>query len=278
MSAEQQLKDGDIAGALASLKQQVRADASNAKHRIFLFQLLAVCGEWQKALDQLNVVGELDAGALPMVQTYRETISCEVLRKEIYAGSRSPLIMGDPDAWIARLLQALGLAATGQWKQAESLRSEAFEMAPTTSGTINGQPFEWIADADSRMGPVLEAIVNGRYYWVPFHRIQKITIEAPTDLRDAVWLPVNFVWSSGGETVGFIPTRYAGSEASTDDAVKLSRKTIWQDASPDSAVGLGQRMLATDSGEYALMDVRQIVFNTSDESSANGEISEPQNG
>ena len=34
--------------------------------------------------------------------------------------------------------------------------------------------FEWIADADDRLGPVLEAIVNGRYYWVPFERVRRI--------------------------------------------------------------------------------------------------------
>lgn len=278
MSAEQYLKDGDLAAAMTSLKQQIRADASNSKYRIFLFQLLALSGDWQKALDQLNVVGELDASALPLVQTYRETIGCEVLRTEIFAGKRSPLIMGDPDAWIALMLQALGLAATDQWEHAESLRNDAFEKAPMTSGTIDGQSFEWIADADCRLGPVLEAIVNGRYYWVPFNRIRQIDIEAPCDLRDAVWLPANFIWSSGGETVGFIPTRYAGSELSDDNAVKLSRKTVWQEKTPDSIVGLGQRMLTTDAGEYALMDIRKIVFDTQVNSSAETKSSESNDG
>ena len=274
MSAEQYLKDGDITAALAALKQQIRTDASDAKKRVFLFQLLAICGDWQKALDQLNVVGELDASALPMVQTYRETIACEVLREQIFAGSRSPLIMGDPDHWIALLIQALGMYSAGQWEQGESLRDQAFEDAPTTSGTINGQPFEWIADADTRLGPVLEAIVNGRYYWVPFHRIQKIDIEAPADLRDSVWLPVNFVWSSGGETVGFIPSRYNGSETNTDDGLKLGRKTVWQEPSANSIIGQGQRMLTTDAGDYALMDIRQIVLNTVSEPAAEVAIPE----
>lgn len=274
MSAEQLLKAGDIAAALTSLKQLVRSDAANSKYRVFLFQILAVTGDWQKALDQLNVVAELDASALPMVQTYRETIACEVLRREIFAGGRSPLIMGDPDDWIARLLQSLGLGAKGEWEHAEQLRNDAFEMAPTTSGTIDGQPFEWMADADSRLGPVLETIVNGRYYWVPFHRIRQIEIEAPTDLRDAVWLPANFVWSSGGQTVGFIPTRYVGSELCDDSAVKMARKTIWQQPTTNTALGLGQRMLTTDAGEYSLMDVRKIVFEIQEESTPDSESTE----
>ena len=261
MSAEQLLKNGDITGALSALKQEIRANASDAKKRTFLFQLFAVTGDWQKALDQLNVVGELDALALPMVQSYRETIACEALRKEIFSGGRSPLIMGKPEEWVALLTQSLALLSMQNVQQAESIRDKAFEGAPTTSGTINGQPFEWIADADSRLGPVLEVIVNGKYYWVPFNQIQKIEIEAPTDLRDAVWLPGNFRWSSGGETVGFIPTRYVDSESSEDDAVKLSRKTVWEELSPNTVIGRGQRMLTTDEAEYAMLDVREIVFN-----------------
>ncbi len=37
--------------------------------------------------------------------------------------------------------------------------------------------------------PVLEAMVNGKYYWIPFSRLASIVIEAPADLRDRVWLP-----------------------------------------------------------------------------------------
>ncbi len=29
----------------------------------------------------------------------------------------------------------------------------------------------------------------GKYYWVPFCRIQKIETEKPIDMRDLVWLP-----------------------------------------------------------------------------------------
>ena len=66
-TAEQLLAAGDPAGALKLLQQQVRGAAADAKLRTFLFQLLAVLGQWQRALDQLKVCGELDAGTLAMV-------------------------------------------------------------------------------------------------------------------------------------------------------------------------------------------------------------------
>jgi type VI secretion system protein ImpE len=135
-------------------------------------------------------------------------------------------------------------------------------MAPTTSGNVDENPFDWIADADTRIGPCVEAILNGSYYWIPFHRIHSIAIEPPEDLRDLVWTPAYFTWSNGGQSVGLIPTRYPGSHTSDDPKIRLSRKTQWEEHEGDVFLGLGQRILATDSNEYSLMDVREIKLNT----------------
>lgn len=260
MPPEELLRDGKLGEALAELQQRVRSDPANAKHRVFLFQLLAVLGQWERAMTQLNVAAELDAGTLAMAQTYREALRCEVLRAEVFAGHRSPLVFGDPEQWIALLFEALRLTAEGKFAQARDLRDQAFDAAPAASGALDGSPFDWIADADSRLGPVLEAVVNGRYYWIPFHRIQEIHVEAPADLRDVVWMPAHFAWANGGESVGLIPTRYPGSEASEDPAVQMSRRTDWIPCEGELYRGQGQRMLATDAGEYPLMDVRHITL------------------
>ena len=55
MQAEQSLKEGDLQGALTQLQEQVRKQPANAGYRVFLFQLLAVAGEWGRALTQLDV-------------------------------------------------------------------------------------------------------------------------------------------------------------------------------------------------------------------------------
>jgi type VI secretion system protein ImpE len=101
MLAQQFIRDGDLAAALAALQDAVRNNAADTKLRIFLFQLLAVMGQWPRALPQLNLAGELDASALPMVQTYRAAIQCEALRADIFAGKRAPLIFGEPQPWQA---------------------------------------------------------------------------------------------------------------------------------------------------------------------------------
>ena len=257
MPAQQFIRDGNLTGALAALQGAVRKNAADVKLRIFLFQLLAVLGQWSRSLTQLNVAGELDASTLPMVQTYREAIQCEALRADIFAGKRAPLIFGEPQPWLAQLIEALQLDATDPQRAAVN-RAQAFEAAPASPGSIDGQRFEWLADADMRLGPVLEAIVNGRYFWIPLCRISKIEFDAPVDLRDAVWTAASFTWTNGAQTVGLIPTRYNGTKG--DDALLLARRTEWIEEGASNGHGMGQRMWITDSGEYALMDVRVIEF------------------
>lgn len=259
-TAEENLRDGDIAAALKLLQDQVRSLPADAKLRIFLFQLLSVTGQWERALNQLDVAATLDPSALAMAQMYREALRCEVLRADVFAGKRSPMVFGEPEQWLALLIESILLTARGQAAQAQKLRDDAFEAAPGSSGTIDGVAFDWIADADMRLGPVLEAIVNGRYYWIPFSRLSRIDIDEPADLRDVVWMPTHFQFTNGGEVVGVIPTRYPGSETSAEGAICLARKTVWQEISPGIFHGFGQRLLATPAGEHPLMDVRSICF------------------
>jgi len=280
--------------ALDRLKQEVRRAPRDVRLRVFLFQLFCVFGEWERALTQLTVAAELDPLSLPMTQTYRAAIRCEILRERVFAGARTPTVLGDPGSWISLLIEANRVLATGAFTQAAELRDAAFEAAPTTPGTIRwaspeagpemaspamaspemsgpatanavmsgaeSKPFAWIADADPRLGPVVEAIFDGKYYWVPFARIRRIDIEAPCDLRDQIWMPVHFTWSSGGETVGFIPTRYPGSAQADGPAAEdlaAARRTEWREHG-DWYLGLGQRMLTTDEDEVPLMDLRRL--------------------
>ena len=261
-SARDFLREGNLNATLEALQDEVRANPADAKKRTFLFQLLAVLGNWDRALTQLNVVGDLDASALAMVQTYRELLSCEALREAVFAGSRSPLVFGDPEQWIAMVLEALKLDAKGNHEQAQAMRAEAYDAAETTAGAIGDDRFEWIADADSRIGPFLEAIVNGNYYWVPFSRIRSISLEPPEDLRDLVWAPAQFTWANGGETVGFVPARYPGSTGGEDSRLALGQKTEWEQKAEDVYFGTGQRVLATDAGDYAFLEIRQVELDT----------------
>jgi len=260
MTPEDHLSSGDPDAALLALQDKVRADPANPKLRIFLFQLLCVTGDWNRAIRQLKVCGELDPAAQAMTQTYREAIICEVYREKVFAGTKQPLAFGEPQEWLALLIEALSLSAAGQAEQAAAMRARAFDAAPATSGNLDGTPFAWIADADMRLGPVLEAVVNGRYFWLPFGQIRSMIIEAPADLRDVIWTPTKLTLSNDGEVVALIPTRYAATTPGGTKAERLARATSWQDAGGGTFTGMGQRVLSTDAAEIALIDARLVSF------------------
>jgi len=259
-SAEEQFRRGDLPACLLALQAAVRKDPADAKLRIFLAQVLMVQGDWERAINQLEVIRGMDASALPMVHAYETAIQCERVRAEVFAGTRGPLLFGEPEPWIAQLMQSLTLLGAGRVDQAATVRAQALDEAPARGGTMNGAAFEWVADADSRLGPMLEVLLNGAYYWVPMHRIARITIEAPSDARDLVWLPAQFLWSNGGEAMGMIPARYPGSESAEDPAIRLARKTEWRDLGTDTYLGLGQRLLTTDNAELGLLELRELSF------------------
>ncbi|MEC5386827.1 type VI secretion system accessory protein TagJ [Uliginosibacterium sp. H3] len=263
--AAQLLKEGDPTGALARLQAEIRSKPADSKLRVFLFQLLSVLGQWDRALTQLNVAADMDASTLAMAQMYREALRCEVLRAQVFAGSKSPLLFGQPEQWLALLIESNLVAARGDRVAAKSLREQAFDLAPSSTGKLDGQPFNWIADADTRLGPVCEAVINGKYYWIPYSRLERLDIEEPEDLRDCVWAPAHFLFTNGGEAVGVIPTRYPGSESSTDGLIQLARKTEWVETHEGEYQGFGQRLLVTDVGEFALLDVRSLQFDPVDE-------------
>lgn len=258
MNSLQALRSGDVAGALEGCKQDVRKAPRDPRLRTFLFQLFCITGEWDRALTQLQVVRDLDAKAEAMATTYQAAIRCEILREKIFRGERTPTVFGDPGEWVPLLIEASRLLAQGQREQAARLRDRAFEAAPAEPATVNDARAEWLADADPRLGPMVEAVVEGRYMWVPYSRVKHLNVEPPADLRDQVWMPARFTWTNDGEAVALIPTRYPGSATSADPLIQLARKTEWVELDEDWTVPVGQRMLATDAGETALMDLRTV--------------------
>ena len=258
MKAQEHIQAGRLDEALAALQDEVRSNAADPKLRTFLFQLLCVLGQWPRALTQLDVLAGFGSDYKLLAGIFQPVILCEPLRAEVFAGKRTPIVFGEPAEWMGLLVQANELSAQGKAGPAQEMRDKAFEAAPATAGKLNDQPFQWLADADQRLGPMFEVIIEGQYYWVPFCRVKRLFIEPPTDLRDLVWAPVQFIWANGGEASGHIPTRYPGTEQTKDGPLRLARKTEWVEGAGGFTTGIGQRLLTTDAGEYPLLECRTI--------------------
>jgi type VI secretion system protein ImpE len=214
----------------------------------------------------LHLSAHVVTGSLVLARAYREAIRCEVLRAEVFAGKKKPFLMGEPAQWLACLIDALAHEGTA----ARDLRARALDEAPATAGHMGEHRFEWLADSDTRLGPVCELLTHGSYYWLPFDAIAQIGLEPVQDLRDLVWLPCEVTLRQGTALQGFMPVRYPLVPAD-DDATRLSRRTQWSpldSGSSDPAdasghvAGHGQRTWVTDTEDFPMLQARKLTLET----------------
>lgn len=262
MTPHELVQQGRPHEALIALKEKIKEDSANPKLRLFYFQLLAILGDWDRAAQQLKTIASFDVSHLPLAHEYTALMQGEMLRAEVFAGNRTPLIFGEPPAWVGVLLQSLKFLSEGKTAQAIQLQSQALGDAPAQTGTINGEPFAWLADADSRLGPVMEAYIEGKYFWIPYANIRSVKLDKPADLRDLIWQPAKFVWTNDVTALGYIPVRYPHSEKSSDGLVALSRTTNWQNLGDNYQLATGLRILTTDQNDYPITTTWEIELNS----------------
>lgn len=243
---------------LDSATTAVRASPADASARMRLFRLFVVTGQWERAATQLDAASNLDAQLGFTAMVYKQALACERFREEVFGGRRTPIVAGDPPRWLALMLEALRAEAAAGAGGGAALRAQGLDEAEAAPGRLNGKSFEWIADADSRLGPVIECFIDGKYYWVPFDRVERLEIPAPEDLLDLAWLSGEMTFASGGSKHVLLPVRYPGSERSDDDEVVMARKTVWSGDDERGWSGLGQRIWTTDADELGQLDARVL--------------------
>lgn len=257
--ADDLLRSGDLAGARAALVETVRAEPSNERARMFLFQLLAIAGEWDKARSQLTALATLSGEAQMLAAAYGQSLEAEAQRAAAIAGTARAR-QHVASEWYEGVIDALEHLGAGRIAEAEAARDAAFDEAPDTPGTIDGVEFDWIADADGRFGPGFEAIIGGRWALQPFDQVESIRSEGPRDLRDIVWYPAQIAFRNGQSVAAMLPARYPGSEQAGDPAERLGRMTGWH-AVPWGEAGSGQHLWSLSTGdEVGLLSVRSLAF------------------
>ena len=257
--ADQRLREGDLEGARAALTETIRSSPGDPAARMFLFQLLCLSGEWEKARKQLDTLAQISPEARMLSVVYGQAIAAEAVRAEVFSGNAEAAILaGGP--WAQGIAEAIRRFATGEIQAGSEARNAALDAAPDTPGEIDGTRFDWIADADGRFGPCLEAIVGGRYGLIAFDAVERIESEGPRDLRDIVWYPVQIAFREGTSAAALLPARYPGTERSDDGPARLGRSTGW-DAGPYGETGTGQHLwMLSDGEERGILSLRTLVF------------------
>jgi type VI secretion system protein ImpE len=230
MSAQELFKAGKLSEAIEALGVEVRDNPTDARRRTFLFELLCFKGDYDRAEKHLNILADATPDSRVGAILYFSALHAERLRQDLFEKKDYPVapVSGNP-----------------------------------RGGTINGQPFEMLEDADPRVGPRLEIFAAGAYLWIPFEHIESIELEAPKRLRDLLWAPAlvrtgpAFKDKELGEVL--LPVLAPFSWKHSDDNVKLGRATEWAEVDGVS-VPSGQRIFSVDDEDFPLLDIRKIEF------------------
>jgi type VI secretion system protein ImpE len=239
MTAKQLFQAGQLREAVQALNAEVRDNPADAQRRTFLFELLCFAGDYDRAEKQLNVLAQTNKQAELGAVLYHSALHAMRTRQELFDKQDYPVAGGDGE---------------------------------DISGSVNGKPFEWVVDADPRIGPRLELFAAGAYLWIPFEHIISIELEPPQRLRDLLWAPAlvktgpSFKDKELGEVL--IPVIYPSSSKHEDDAVRLGRATAWVQEDGGDPIPLGQKTFLVDGEEVSLLEIRKLEFNTASNGAA----------
>lgn len=258
------LKDYNLADALVNLKKEVASDPSDAGKRWFLFQLFCFNGEYERSQEQLKLAAQLDESFQSAFLIYSRVIASEIFReKVVVSGQETPLILGEPEEWVAKLFEANRMLGDGNLDAATKLRMEAYELQPTVSGKCNDVQFDWICDQDSRFAGNLECFLNGKYYWLSLSQVKELSLSVNPETRsyiDLLYPKAKLVLRTEAELDVMLFARYPGRYASASSELAMNRLTDWEDLNDYNILGRGQRMLCSDSGDFPLLELSKLSF------------------
>jgi len=256
MKADDLFKAGQLQAAIDAQIADVKASPADHGKRLFLFELLSFAGEWDRAKRQVEAISYPDPDRIATVLKYKTLLEAEEHRTRVFRDGVMPEFLMPPPLWMSHRLQAIASARVGDWATATAELAKANEMAAPINAQLNGQPVEDLRDGDDRFGPVIEAFAQATYYWIPLEQIETLGMNPPKTPRDLIWFPAKISLKDGPEGDIFLPTRYPGSAASTDDNIRLGRGTDWTEVDDRPVTGTGLRIFLAGENHYSLLDWR----------------------
>lgn len=264
MSASELFKAGQLDEAVAAQIDEVKRNPGDHARRLFLFELLAFAGEWDRAERQIGAIDYKELEVDAAVLSYKKLIEAERKRAQVFRDAVRPEFLQPPPPHVELRLQALAAMQAGAHQQAQTLLDEANESTPEVRGTWNGEPFVGLRDCDDLLSGILEVMALGEYYWLPWEHLELLASNAPETPRDLIWRPARLETREAASGDAFLPVRYPHTTlAAADGALRLSRATDW--LAPDEAgpvTGLGVRLVLVGDHEEPLswLDLRELVI------------------
>lgn len=248
MTPTDMYRAGGLRGALDAQLQAVKAAPADNGKRLFLFELCAFAGDWDRARRQIDAVTYPDPELAAAVATYRKLIDAEDARAKLFRDGVMPQFLTSPPEWVYPRLEAVKWMIDGNTARAAEAIAASDAAAGSVAATINGTEYSEVRDCDDCFGPILEVMAHGDYYWLPMAQIESLSALPPKFPRDLVWFPAKLSVKDGPSGDVFLPVLYPGSHASEDDQLRLGRRTDWLgEGGPVRGIGLRQLLVGDDA-------------------------------
>jgi type VI secretion system protein ImpE len=262
MKAREHYQAGELPEAIAAATEEVRNNPADAGPRGFLCELLCFAGELERADRQLDALGHQDPQAMMGISLYRHLIRAEQARRDFYADGRLPEFLDTPSPVLQLHLQASIHVREGNPAEASRLLAQAEEQRPKPSGVCDDKPFADLRDADDLTASFFEVLTsNGKYYWIPTERVERIEFRAPARPRDLLWQRVHMIVRGGPDGEVYLPTLYAGTHAQDDKQLRLGRATDWRGGNGTPVRGLGLRTFLVGDEGRTILELRDVTIN-----------------
>lgn len=261
MNAKEHYQSGNLKEAVAAALDDVRRHPTDTSRRGFLSELLCFAGDLDRADAQLDAIGHQDPQSMLGLVMFRQLIRAERTRQECFDQGRLPEFVDQPPEYLRLHLEATICLREGQVDKAVELLDEAERQRPTLCGTCDGQPFDDVRDIDDVTASFFEVLTtNGKYYWIPMERVERIDFRPPERPRNLLWRRAEMVVRDGPGGEVFLPALYVGSHAESDDRVRLGRMTDWRGDDSGTIRGIGQRMFIIGDEDRPILELKQLVI------------------
>jgi type VI secretion system protein ImpE len=264
MSASDHLKAGRLNEAVAEAQAAVRSRPQDQASRYLLAELMCFTGELEKADKQLDALGELDPKQMMTVSMFRQLIRSEQARGQFYQDGRVPEFIDTPTPDMEQRLRASLLIREGNLAEAGRVLAAAEAQRTPVTGTCDGKPFTEFRDLDDLTAAFFEIYTaTGKYYWLPFEKIEEIEFRPPERSRHLLWRSARLTHRDGPEIEVHLPALYAGSARQDDVQCQLGRMTNWLGGDGEPMRGVGQRTFLIDDEARGIMEITSITFTAS---------------
>lgn len=260
MSASELYQSGQLPAAVEAALDAVRKNPSDLSARYLLGELLCFAGDLERADKQFDTLSKQWLDAALQISLVRHLIRAEKARQEFRLEGRLPeFVNNEVPAHLQLHLRAAIAIREGNPAEAHALLQEAEAQRPSVAGTCNGQPFDDLRDLDDLCAPFLEAFTGtGKYYWIPWNRIESMQLEKPTRPLDLLWRKTSITVTNGPDGDVYLPTLYLQTTPECDSQLRLGRGTDWQGHEGEPVLGRGLRMWLFGDQEQSILQVHQI--------------------